>query len=210
MPVADAEMWVMFFMFLGSAMAAAISIILNVVAFVFSPARTWIRAKIKNKPIIAARRRDRKVHHILADDYTQGLVTSKEYGSFIVDPDSVYMSKKGGVPILPVNSEVGLTLRPDVLRMIDGLKRMGIDNIEEAQALEDVWGKCDCGYEGPMKPVNIGDDKKPEIVLACPYEHTEVKNDDKKESGTGEGNHREGDAQRDKDKLPDSGPSDNV
>jgi len=162
--VDDSLLWMMYLMFLGAAIAAAVFGILCAVVFIFTPARTWIRSKIRDKPIIAAMRRDRKVHHVLADSYTQGLVTSKEYGSFIVDPESVYVSKKGGVPILPVNAEVGMTLKPSVLSMIDGLKRMGIDNIEEAESLNSIWGRCACGYEGPMVPKIVGKN----MILACP------------------------------------------
>ena len=174
MPVVEESfLWFLYIMFLVPSVLAAIFGILCTIFLIFTPARTWLRAKFKNLPIIAARRRDRKVHFVLADKYSQGLVTSEEYGSFIVDPDSVYMSKKGGVSMLPVNAEIGLTLKPDVLRMIDGLKRMGIDNIEEAESLNSIWGQCSCGYEGPLEPKNIGTDDEPNIVLICPNKEEE-------------------------------------
>lgn len=187
--VEESFLWFMYLMFLVPATLAAIFGILLAILFIFTPARTWLKSKTKNLPIIAARRRDRKVHHVLATKYDQGLVTTKEYGSFIVDPDSVYVSKKGGVPILPVNAEIGITLNQRVLAMIDGLKRMGIDNIEDAEALNSIWGVCTCGFEGPMEPEIVNKN----VVLVCPYHKKEVRNEesDKKESvgeGTAAGN----------------------
>lgn len=179
--VDDSLLWFMYIMFLAPAILAAVFGIMLAILFIFTPARTWLKAKTKNLPIIAARRRDRKIHHVLADRYDQGLVTCKDYGSFIVDPDSVYVSKKGGVPILPVNSEVGITLKPEVLSMIDGLKRMGIDNIEEAEALNALWGLCTCGYEGIMVAEKVGD----KVNLRCPNKTEEVH--DVKTTGTGNG-----------------------
>jgi len=169
MPVADEIVWQMFFLFLGSAALAAVMTVIVILFVMFTPARTWLGAKIHNKPIIAAMRRDRKIDYHTAKEYAQGLVLSEDYGAFIVDDDSVYLSKKGGVPVLSVNSEVGITLSPKVLRMIDGLKRSGIDNIEEAEELADVWGECDCAYEGPLIPINMGErEGKMVVKLVCP------------------------------------------
>lgn len=171
----DATMWVMFFLFIGAAVVAAVFIILFLLICLLTPAATFLKAKLKHKAIIAARRRDRKIDHRCADEYIQGLVMSKEYGAFIVDPDSVYTDKKSGIPILPVNAEIGISLNPKILEIIDGLKRMGIDNIEDAMKLNDIWGKCTCGYEGPMNPTSVEDDDgKPYVKLVCPGE--EVKN----------------------------------
>jgi hypothetical protein len=141
---------------------------------IFTPAATFLKAKLRHKAIIAARRRDRKIDHRCADEYIQGLVMSKEYGAFIVDPDSVYTDKKSGIPILPVNAEIGITLNPRILRIIDGLKRAGIDNIEDAMKLNSIWGECTCGYEGPMKIVEVEDDGKTVMKLECPMNEIDV------------------------------------
>lgn len=148
--VDDSVMWTLFIGFIVAGVLAAIMTVLVILAFLLTPVRVWLKAKIRGKSIVEARRRDRKVDLAIGETYIQGLVSTKEYGSFIVDPDSVYTAKKGGISMLPVNAEVGITLSPKVLQIIDGLKRMGFNNIEDAMAYNVLWGRCDCGYEGIM------------------------------------------------------------
>lgn len=181
MPVAESVLMTMFFMFIGAAILAAIFGIMFMLFLILTPANVFLKAKFKRKPLIAARRRDRKIDIHMADSYEQGLVISKEYGAFIVDPDAVYNEKKTGVPLLPVNAEIGLTLRESTLRMIDGLKQMGIDNIEEAEAYNAQYGICECSYEGLMR-FEKDNEGNPVIVdgqlkLICPKEKKEVKDE---------------------------------
>jgi Rieske Fe-S protein len=167
MPVAESAFFMMFIMFMGSlAFAAMFGIFLMLITFK-TPAWTFLKASMKHKPLIVARRRDRKVDIHVAQNYTQGMVTSP-YGGFIVDPDSVYNEKKSGAAFLPVNAEVGITLKDDVLRMIDGLKRMGIDNIEEAEKIAAMWGTCNHCGSGIMDV-----DEKGKLV--CPNRGVDIK-----------------------------------
>jgi hypothetical protein len=178
-----AELWFVFYMFLGAAVVATFSTILLVMLVAWTPGVTFLKAKLKKRPLLAARRRDRKIDFRAVDQYIQGLVTSKEYGGFIIDPDSVFNDRKSGVSVLPVNAETGITLSQKTLGIIDGLKRMGIDNIEEAEAIQHRWGRCECEYEGVMDIEEIKNDDK-EVVgyeLVCPYHNVSIKMNKKEE-----------------------------
>ena len=146
---------VLFWMFIGAVIVGGFSTIMLVMIVAWTPALAILKAKLGRMPLLAARRRDRKIHFVKADQYVQGLATSKEYGGFLIDSDSVFTEKKSGVAILPVNAEIGITLSEKVLTMIDGLKRAGIHNIEEAELLAGLYGKCECDYIGPGTPIEI-------------------------------------------------------
>ena len=168
----------LFWMFIGTLAVGGFSFIMLMVLALFTPAMAFLKAKIRKVPILAARRTDRKIDYTPATKFIQPLAIHKEYGGFIVDPESVYSSLKGGVSILPVNSEIGITLRPQVLEIIDALKSNKIDNIEEAEWLSDHWGECECGYKGVME-IKDG-------MLICPI-GKEVNHEDKKEEAEGSG-----------------------
>ena len=166
----------LFWMFIGTLAVGGFSFIMLMVLALFTPAMPFLKAKIRKVPILAARRTDRKIDYTPATKFIQPLAMHKEYGGFIVDPESVYSSLKGGVSILPVNSEIGITLRPQVLEIIDALKNNKIDNIDEAEWLSDHWGQCECGYKGIM---GLKDG-----ILICPI-GKEVNHEVKKEEAEG-------------------------
>jgi hypothetical protein len=213
-----------FIMFIGlivsMCLAAMFGIFLALLS-ITTPAWTFFKAKIKHKPLLAARRRDRKIDIHIATSYIEGLAVSSVYNSgYIIDPDSVYTEKKSNVPILPVNAEVGITLSPKVLRMIDGLKRMGYTNIEEAMNANMLYGECECGYEGMMDYATnekgealITDGKEGKaLTLVCPY-NTEVKDVLEKEdtkAAEGGGVHKVEEPRDNEKGLPDTGAHDDV
>ena len=162
----------LFWMFIGAVAVGGFSFIFLMILALFTPAMAFLRAKIRKVPLLAARRTDRKIDYTPATKFIQPLAVHKDYGGFIVDPESVYSSLKGGVSILPVNSEIGITLRPQVLDIIDALKQNKIENIDEAEWLSDHWGECECGYKGIM---GLKDG-----ILICPL-GKEVNHEDKKE-----------------------------
>lgn len=168
-------MWMLWGMFIGAAVLAAMFGIMLFILSYWTPAWSFFKSKLKGQPLLAARRRDRKIDYHRAENYIEGLAVSEKYNSgYIIDPESVYTEKKSGVAVLPVNSEIGITLSPRVLRIIDGLKRMGFHNIEEATAYNMQWGQCDCGYEG-MMDFKKDDKGKPiilegQLTLICPME----------------------------------------
>lgn len=192
MPVAEVTFFIMFLMFMVSMVFAAVFMIGFMLLALLTPAMTYLKARMKHMPLLAVRRRDRKIHMIRADTYIEGLATCKTYGGYIIDPDSVYSEKKSGVPILPVNAEIGITLSEDVLVMIDGLKQMGYSNIEEAIAANAVYGQCSCSYTGFMDYQKDKDGKAinktgevtgnpEELVLVCPHEKVKEVEDVRKE-----------------------------
>lgn len=170
----DSVLLFMFIMTIAPMIIAALLGIMFILYSLFTPARTFLKAKTKHLPVIAARTRDRKIDYHIADSYSQGIVTSKKYGCFIVDEDSVYSSKKGGASILPVNAEIGITLSPRILSMIEGLKRSGFSNIVEAEQYNLLWGICECGYEGVMDFDKDTDGKAilvdGQLILKCIHE----------------------------------------
>ena len=98
-----------------------------------------------------------------------GIATNKIYGAYIVDSNSVSSERKSGCSILPVNAEIGITLDRKTLAIIAGLKRMGFENIEEAERANACYFKCkDCQMEGLAIPTEIMIDDKKEIMFRCP------------------------------------------
>lgn len=222
MPVADVTFFIMFIMFIVSLVFAAVFMIGFMLLALLTPATTYLKARMKHMPLLAVRRRDRKIHMIRADTYIEGLATNKTYGGYIIDPDSVYSEKKSGVPILPVNAEVGITLSDKVLGMVDGLKQMGYTNIEEAISANALYGQCSCGYLGFMNYKKDKDGKAvdragkvtgnpEELVLACPHEEVEdVRKQEDKAEAVEETIQEPPGPQGDETGLPDSGAGQDV
>lgn len=150
----DADLMFVFSMFIGALIYAVFTTVIMILMMMFSPGWQFVRSRLKKQPLIAAFRRDRKIDFHRCDKYIEGLATSKKYKSaYIIDPNSVYVDQKSGVSVLPVNLEFGITLSPDILQAFEGLKSMGFDNIEEAEAYNALYGACSCGYNGLMIPV---------------------------------------------------------
>ncbi len=158
--------WMLFYMFIGSTGMAAMFGILLALFLLTTPCRTFLRAKLKHRPIIASRRRDKKIDFHMADKYVEGLAVSKKYKSaYIIDPESVFTDSKSGAAILPVNSEIGITLTDDILANMTALKDAGIQNINDAEMRSRLWGICTCGFKGLMSPIV---DKGVLMGLVCP------------------------------------------
>ena len=172
-PLADAM--IIFYMFLGMATVGGFGLIMMFILALFTPAMPFLKAKMKKMPMLEVHRPDKKIDYTPASKFYPPLAIHKDYGGFIVDPNSVNSAMKGGVSVLPVNSEIGITLDPKILGIIDSLKQNGIQNIEEAEFLANIWIECDCGYSGPQK-FEIKDDKV--LVYGCPNFKGEVKHEE--------------------------------
>lgn len=177
------ELELIFALFIGSVAMNAVLAVLLVIVSLFTPGWSYFKAKIRHQPLLDCRRRDKKIDLHRADAYIEGLAISKKYNAaFIIDPESVYQEKKSGVSVLPVNAEIGITLSDRIMRCIDGLKRMGFSNIEDAETANMLYGKCSCGYEGFMSPVFIKEKNDAgEVInevfsgLRCPKESEDGK-----------------------------------
>ena len=130
----DALVFNLWLMWIITAVVAMIFIVMTIVLFLFTPARTFLRAKMRHIPIIAAFRRDGKVDLTLAKEYVQGLVRTKKYGSFIVDEDGAYSEQKSGAVMLLACAEHGITKKPEWLDLIAAMKFSDYDCITDAKA----------------------------------------------------------------------------
>jgi len=89
------------------------------------------KAKIKKGillPVIGARTVDFQVA-----EFHEGLLETKQYGSFMADPNSIYIIKGTNIPIAFAYYRYGATLKPELVLAASILKNMGIENIEEAE-----------------------------------------------------------------------------
>ncbi len=134
------------------------AIIPMLLILVKTPAQTFLFSSLRGKPLLEARRQDKKLE-FTPGDFGGGMASSKKYGMFLVDSDSVYHESKSGLPVLPVDPLVGITLDKNIIELMNGLKKQGIENIESAEKLNDFWYKCNnqierkgriesCGFEG--------------------------------------------------------------
>ena len=173
----------LFWMFIGTLAVGGFSFIMLMILALFTPAMAFLKAKIKKKPLLAVHRPDKKIDYTPATVFYPPLAIHKEYGGFITDPNSVNSAMKGGVSVLPVNSEIGITLDPKILSIIDSLKQNNIQNIEEAEFLANIWIECECGYVGPQKyeikdiQNEDGNVERKIQLFGCPNFEEEVKHE---------------------------------
>lgn len=191
MPVAESAFFLMFIMFLGSAGAALVFGVLMALFWLMTPARTFLKARLRHKPIVAAFRRDGKIDFALSTEYIQGLVRTKDYGSFIIDEDGAYSEKKSGVVLLLACAEHGITKSPGWLELIGAMKFGKFDCVTDAKAADALYHKCeDCGYTGYMSMV-LDDDDVPvmddngNVKYECPNLLDKEAEDVRKEEETG-------------------------
>jgi len=167
----------MFILWIITAVLAAIGWVMLTLLGLLTPGFTFLKARLKKKPILRALNPDRK-EELIIGEYDEGLaVTSDKKKGFFVDKDAVVTDRKSGVTMLPCNSEIGLTLSQKILEIMAGLKSMGCENIVEAMQYDEIYGRCDaCGYEGFMNVEPELNDKGEAIGikrLKCPYEGDE-------------------------------------
>jgi len=107
--------------------------------------------------------------------YGSGLIETK-YGTYIADSLSTF--GKTGAKIGWATDTVGITLKPEMLKLIKSLReKYKFKDASEIVNAVSKWCKCSCGFEGIPKEVyeekteKIGDVEKKEYVFVgfeCP------------------------------------------
>lgn len=92
-----------------------------------------IKAKLKGSPLLVVPRRDRFMDFVTGK-YSGGVLESKKYGFFVINPKSSYLTASGSrASIHPENSAVSIDY--DTIRAMEVLRKHGINDIRQLDML---------------------------------------------------------------------------
>ncbi len=139
---------------------------------IFTPGPTFLKAKFGGKAMMFNIRKDKRGKFEMGNLDAGMLYSINRDRAFLIDDDSVIFESKSGVPTFPVTSQLGMTLSPEILQAIRAMKEMGIEDIDEAEAINQYWHKCKkCGFEGiPLvkEEKTKGDNPGVKETIYCP------------------------------------------
>jgi hypothetical protein len=133
---------IIFFIVMG------MSVFLLVITYAFTPAAIFLKAKFGRKDVLMTINRARKAVFQTVK-LSSGLLSTKEEESFITDPEGVTNEQKSGVRLFFADPEIGITLPPKIVKIIQGLQNIKIPNIEVAEKVNHLYRKCmaaGCGF----------------------------------------------------------------
>ena len=92
----------------------------------------FLMAKFLRKPIIAILRKDKKIM-MGAVNYNQGLASTKKYGEFIIQPESIYMWPTGILGFIAY-ADYGTSLPVSLVRAANVLKNNDFSDYDQLES----------------------------------------------------------------------------
>jgi len=130
---------------------AIMELVLLTLICIFTPAVRFFKTWLGGGQLIALIGRDRSMRFLPVK--LEGGMLVHSHGYHLTDPDSVYFEKKSGKRVMIANEEVGITLSPRIMQMMNSLKAAGFDNIDEAELFNTLYHECrSCGWAGLVVP----------------------------------------------------------
>lgn len=111
------------------------SLIFGIFTLLFaSKTNAWaeLKSSMRGTPMLMIYRRDRTIERTTCK-MSAGMADTKNDGTFMITPDSVYRDKKTGIPALSAFSDYGVTVNPKFAMVATKLKKEKIENISEAE-----------------------------------------------------------------------------
>jgi hypothetical protein len=145
----EAEVLIQMSMFLNIIFLVATMgfLALSIMLLKFTPAMSFMRAKLKGQNILMVIRRDRKADFCVGK-YSAGIIETKKYGDYITDPEGVINEKVSGIRFFIASTELGATISPKVAKLIQALQDMKIPNLRIAKMLASQLHLCEtCNEE---------------------------------------------------------------
>lgn len=131
---------------------------------------TELKAFLYGRPILVVHRKDGQ-HEFVLGKYGQGIVDSRKYGKYFVNPDSVKKNKKSGASFIHVVDSIGTAVTEPFVKAVNVLKKQfGFKDIYEIENAKKTWSRCEnCGFEGvPLIKLEMTKNpKEPEIHEQC-------------------------------------------
>lgn len=124
--------------FILVAFAAAVSIMVNILIFIMTPAETFLRTAIRGGMNLMVIRKDRKAHIVNAK-VRGGLAETKNYGNFIIIMKTVLNLVKGNTIGIAVE-DAAFTIDKDVAIYTQVLNERGYNNLDDVLQLFEDYG----------------------------------------------------------------------
>lgn len=156
---------------IGVFVALGITLLLLLAFVMFTPAFTFLRAKIRHKALTLMVNRSQRGIFLPTDISSEGLGEIKKVGTLLITEKSHIMEQKSGIPLFVSFGEFASTLPLSYPYLIQKLRQMGfqITNVDDLKFLIDGWKKEKDSIPNEVQEVL----KKLEVAIR-PYETIKI------------------------------------
>lgn len=123
-----------------------ISIFINFFLIATTHAVTEIKAKMKGGMLLFILSRDKTMKMVYVKPKAE-TVDVDGYGTFMINPESIYRIKKGNLPMAVAYGDYGTILNPRVIKAIEELKKTGVENLEDTEQINARLYSCNAIVE---------------------------------------------------------------